>query len=79
MLAGSEAGDVATTRLCDRDPVCDAGDDPDCETEDLGELARGDELESALLEPVDVAPSSAAAMPGVAANATPTPAVTALI
>ena len=44
-----------------------------------GELTATDVLESGELEPAVVAPSSAAAMPGVAPNATPTPAVTAPI
>ena len=44
-----------------------------------GELTAADELESGEVEPGVVEPSSAAATPGVAANATPTPAVTAPI
>jgi hypothetical protein len=63
------AGAGAAMRLCTLGPAC--------ETADFGAVTRGDELESGELEPAEGAPSSAAAMPGVTANATPTPAVTA--
>ena len=74
LFAGWVATEVPWREAADRLRFLVAGD-----AEVDGELTATDELESGEDEPGVVAPSSAAAMPGVAPNATPTPAVTAPI
>ena len=74
LFAGWAATEAPWREAADRLRVLVAGD-----AEVDGELTATDELESEEDEPEVVAPSSAAAMPGVAPNATPTPAVTAPI
>jgi hypothetical protein len=74
LFAGWVATETPWREAADRPRVLVAG-----EAEVDGELTATDELESGEDEPEVVVPSSAAAMAGVAPNATPTPAVTAPI
>jgi hypothetical protein len=74
LFAGWVATEVPGREAADRLRVLVAGD-----AAVEGELTTADELESGEVEPEIAAPSSAVAIPGVAPNATPTPAVTAPI